>query len=275
MADIGILPGRLKERVVLRVRAIEPYSSELTAEQVGIIADIAETYGSGAVHITSRQSIEIPDIEYKYLGDIKDRLLAAGLYTGSTGRYLRNIIACSRWCLYNAIPVSDLAQRLNMLFRDRTLPGKTDISLSGCDFSCTRSRTSDIGIIARADIELSGEKCKKCSLCIKDPLGCQVDAIELRDDTVVIDYGRCVRCGFCTNVCKPGTIKVISRGYDIFVGGKGGMLPGEGSLLKTVYSEDDVIDEVDRILERYSSVAEEGDRIGDVIGREGIGVFDG
>ncbi len=141
MKDAGILPGRIKERVTLRIQSLEPYSSELTAEQIGAIADIAEAYGSGSVHVTPRQTIEIPDIGIARLEGIRNLLNNYGLYTGSSGRYLRNIIACSRWCLYNAIPVSDLAQKLNNLFHRRILPGKTNIALSGCDFSCVSSRT--------------------------------------------------------------------------------------------------------------------------------------
>ncbi len=70
MKRAGIIPGRLKERTTLRVRSLEPYSSELKAEQIGVIADIAEKYGSGVVHVTPRQTIEIPDIEHSYLEDI-------------------------------------------------------------------------------------------------------------------------------------------------------------------------------------------------------------
>ena len=266
----GILPGRIQNRVTLRVRSVEPYSSELTAEQVGVIADIAEKYGSGIVHVTPRQTVEIPDIEEAYVDDINILLNGSGLYTGSSGRHLRNVIACSRWCLYNAFPITDLALQLNRRYRDRILPGKTNISLSGCDFSCVRSRTSDIGVIARADIELTDKKCKKCSLCVKEPLGCQVDAINVSDDGVSIDTDRCIRCGFCSNICKPETIRVRLRSFDIFLGGCGGIKPREASYYKSVSSEEEVLAVIDNVMSWYEELADEGERMRDVIARTGL-----
>ncbi len=157
---------------------------------------------------------------------------------------------------------------------DKVLPSKTTISLSGCDFSCVRSRTSDIGVIARTDIELTEKKCKQCALCIKEPLGCQVDAIKVTEEGVLIDAERCVRCGFCTNVCKPESIRVNLRYFDIFVGGCGGIKPQEAHFYKSISSEDELISEIDRILERYSSIAEEGERICQVLERLGINALE-
>jgi len=268
MDTVGILPGRTKGKITLRLKASDPYSSELTTHQIGVIADIAEIYGSGVVHITPRQTVEIPDIMESSLEEIIDKLRKAGLSPGSTDRHLRNVIACSRWCLYNASPMDGIAKRLNNLYMDKVMPGKTTISLSGCDFSCVRSRTSDIGVIARAEIELTDRACKKCSLCVKEPLGCQVDAITITDDGVVIDAERCVRCGFCTNVCRPESIRVRSKGFDILLGGRGGIRPREAVFYKRLSSEDELIQEIEDIIEHYCKVAKEGERIADVLERQ-------
>ncbi len=233
MDDKGIIKGRTQGKVVLRVRSEEPYSAEFTAAQIGVLADIAEHYGSGAVHFTPRQTVEIPHIDTAALPAVTALLSGHGLFPGSTGRHPRNVTACSRWCLYNASPVSDAARKLNSLLNEKVLPGKTDISLSGCEFSCVRSRTSDIGVIARTEIVITDKKCKQCSLCIKEPLGCQADAITLTPEGVEIDRRKCVRCGFCSGVCRPGAIAAGSRGFDIFVGGNGGIMPREAALHST------------------------------------------
>ena len=266
----GIIEGRTKGRVALRIKSMKPYSAEFTAEQIGVIADIAEQYGSGAVHITPRQTMEVPHIDNTFLSDIEKLLAEHGLVPGSTGRHLRNVIACSRWCLYNAAPMSDCAQKLNFLLADKVLPGKTNISLSGCDFSCVRSRTSDIGVIARSEIVITDKECKQCSLCVKEPLGCQVDAIKLTDEGVAIDQQKCVRCGFCSNVCRPETIIMQSKGFDIYVGGNGGLKPREAVLYSTVSSEQEAIKAIGSILDKYSASAKDGERIGDLIARDGI-----
>jgi len=270
MNNYGILQGRTEGKSTLRIASNDPYSAELTAEQLGIIADIAEKFGSGSVHVTPRQTIEIPDVERAHIDEIKDFIRDSGLYTGSSDKYIRNVMACSRWCLYNASPLSDLAAKINRNYQNRKLPGKTLISLSGCDFSCVRSRTSDIGVIARSEIKLTDKKCKHCSLCIKEPLGCQVDAITLTDEGVQIDTKRCVRCGFCSSICRPGTIEVNLRSFDIFLGGKGGVKPREAEFFKNVTSEDALVRYLDTILDGYISAAIEGERIGDVIDRLGM-----
>jgi len=267
----GILPGRTKGRATLRVRSLEPYSAEFTSAQIGVIADIAEKYGSGQVHVTARQTIEIPDIETPNIPAIETLLNDTGLSTGSSGNYTRNVTACSRWCLYNVLPVSDLARKLNKIHADRQLPGKTIISLSGCGFSCTRSRTSDIGIIALSAFEVSADKCTNCTLCVREPLGCQVEAITLTEHGVVIDEDRCIQCGFCTNVCKPSSITLKGTSFDILVGGSGGITPREAVFLKNVPTEDAVIEEIETLLSRYSVYAENGERIGEVIERSGSG----
>lgn len=270
MNDNGIIEGRAKGRVVIRIRSMEPYSAEFTADQIGVIADIAEKYGSGTAHVTPRQTVEIPHIDGKMLPDITALLARHGLFPGSSGRRLRNVTACSRWCLYNASPMSDMAIKMNALLNEKILPGKTNISLSGCEFSCVRSRTSDIGVLARTEIVITDEKCKHCSLCIKEPLGCQADAIRLTEDGVQIDREKCVRCGFCSGVCRPGVIAARTREFDILIGGKGGLLPRKAVLHSTVSSAEGVIKIIALILERYCAIGESGERVGDVIARVGM-----
>lgn len=270
MNDTGIIEDRGTGRIVLRIRSMEPYSAEFTTGQLGIIADIAENYGSGVAHVTPRQTVEIPHINRAELPEVTALLAHYGLFPGSSGRQLRNVTACSRWCLYNASPMSDAARKLNALLSEKTLPGKTNISLSGCEFSCVRSRTSDIGLIARSEIVITDRKCKHCSLCIKEPLGCQADAITLTEEGVEIDREKCVRCGFCSGVCRPGVITVRTRNFDIFIGGNGGIVPREAVLHSTVSSEEEAIDAIGAILERYCALAQDGERIGDVIARIGI-----
>ncbi len=270
MKSNGILPGRNESRATLRIQSIEPLSAEMTSAQIGVIADIAEKYGSGQVHVTPRQTIEIPDVERAYIDEIHPMLNRVGLYTGSAGNYLRNVVACSKWCLFNAVPVSDLAQKLNKLYHQRELPGKTAVSLSGCNFSCTRSRTSDIGVIARRHIEVNNDNiCVDCKVCIRAPLGCQMDAITLAEKAVFIDESLCIECGFCTTVCRPESIQETGTSFDILLGGSGGFFPREASFYKNVPTEEATIAEIDAVFDQYTAVAQTGERLGQVMERLG------
>ena len=273
MVKEDLIEGRNKETVVLRIASVNPYSAELTSEQLELLAEIAERYGSGRAHVTARQTIEIPDIPESLVNEVVPLLDHQGLRIGSTGKKLRNVIACSRWCLYNAMPMSELACELNEQYMNIELPGKTTISLSGCDFSCVRSRTSDIGVIARADIGLTEKKCKHCKICIKEPLGCQVDAITLTEDGVIIDKTRCVRCGFCWNVCRPGSIEAQKTYFDVYIGGKGGLRPKEAEFFASVENESELKALIDRLINTYKGYARRGERIADLLEREGMEVF--
>lgn len=49
----------------------------LTAENIKTVAEVAEKYGRGYVHMTSRQGIEIPFIKVEELAEVKEALAKA------------------------------------------------------------------------------------------------------------------------------------------------------------------------------------------------------
>ena len=50
----------------------------LTAENIKTVAEVAEKYGRGYVHMTSRQGIEIPFIKVEELAEVKEALAKGG-----------------------------------------------------------------------------------------------------------------------------------------------------------------------------------------------------
>ena len=57
----------------------------LTAENIKKVAEVAEKYGRGYVHMTSRQGIEIPFIKVEELAEVKEELAKGGVGTGVCG----------------------------------------------------------------------------------------------------------------------------------------------------------------------------------------------
>ena len=53
----------------------------LTAENIKKVAEVAEKYGRGYVHMTSRQGIEIPFIKVEELAEVKEELAKGGVGT--------------------------------------------------------------------------------------------------------------------------------------------------------------------------------------------------
>ncbi len=271
----GILKSLSKSKVVIRVSALNPHSAELTSEQLRTLARVAREYGSRIIRTTPRQAIEIPDVEYSLAEEAIKEMEKAGFKAGASGKFTRHVFACSRWCLYNSIPVAEMAEDINRKYANAEIPAKLTISLSGCDFSCSRSRTSDIGLIAKTRIKVESEKCIKCGACVKDPLGCQVDALSVdKDKPVEWNSKKCVSCGFCSNICPTGAITAQEKGFDIYIGGGGGFFPREAKLLKEFVSKDEAMKEVERIIEKYRALAKPGERLFSVVERPGIEEFD-
>ena len=61
----------------------------LTAENIKKVAEVAEKYGRGYVHMTSRQGIEIPFIKVEELAEVKEELAKGGVGTGVCGPRVR------------------------------------------------------------------------------------------------------------------------------------------------------------------------------------------
>ncbi len=54
----------------------------LTAENIKTVAEVAEKYGKGYVHMTSRQGIEIPFVNFEDIEEVKAELAKGGVKPG-------------------------------------------------------------------------------------------------------------------------------------------------------------------------------------------------
>ncbi len=67
----GFMRQKQKNNFSLRLRVV---GGNLTAKQLATIAEVSDKYGEGYVHLTSRQSVEIPFIKLDDIEEVK-RLL--------------------------------------------------------------------------------------------------------------------------------------------------------------------------------------------------------
>ena len=67
----GFMRQKQKNNFSLRLAVV---GGNLTAENLQIIAKVAEKYGDGHVHLTSRQSVEIPFIKLDDVEEVKEVL---------------------------------------------------------------------------------------------------------------------------------------------------------------------------------------------------------
>ena len=79
----GFMRQKQKGCFSLRIAVV---GGNLTAENIKTVAEVAEKYGHGYVHMTSRQGIEIPFIKVEDINVVKEEL--ASIHT----RWLRNLM---------------------------------------------------------------------------------------------------------------------------------------------------------------------------------------
>lgn len=76
---------RQKQKGCFSLR-IAVVGGNLTAENIKTVAEVAEKYGHGYVHMTSRQGIEIPFIKVEDINVVKEELAKGGVGTGVCDR---------------------------------------------------------------------------------------------------------------------------------------------------------------------------------------------
>jgi dissimilatory sulfite reductase (desulfoviridin) alpha/beta subunit len=123
----------------------------LTAAQLHAISTLAERFGDGFVHLTTRQGVEIPHVPYENLDPLRAAIDEAGLRLAAMGKCVRSIIACpGSSCVHGQIDCQDLARRLHARVGARKgLPHKFKICLAGCLNGCTKPKENDLGIQGR------------------------------------------------------------------------------------------------------------------------------
>ena len=75
----GFMRQKQKNNFSLRLACV---GGALTAENLKKIAEVAEKYGDGYVHLTSRQGVEIPFIKLDDIDDVTADLAKGGMSSG-------------------------------------------------------------------------------------------------------------------------------------------------------------------------------------------------
>ena len=83
----GFMRQKQKGHFSLRLQVV---GGTLTAENLAKIQEVADKYGKGYVHLTSRQSIEIPFIKYEDIPEVKEELAKGGCKPGVCGPRCQN-----------------------------------------------------------------------------------------------------------------------------------------------------------------------------------------
>jgi len=158
----GVYSQRGGEIFMARIRIP---AGVVNSKQLNALADCAQKYGNGVLHVTTRQDIQIHDVKVedteKIIEDLREFNLSP---RGGGGNTVRNITACSLAgiCSKEAFDVRSYAISLTeFLLPDPDsyrLPRKYKIAFSGCGEDCAIATLSDVGFIAKQRIVDGGKR---------------------------------------------------------------------------------------------------------------------
>ena len=232
------------------------------------VCEVADKYNA-KIKLTSREEVEIQDVDLcdveELVGEFEDDEI---LINGTEGPLFRSIMSCpgEEHCNLGLIDTNELAREIEENYAEKPANYKFKMGITGCPNRCLAVTTTDFGING-IKIPKTADNCNGCGRC-QDV--CKVDAIEVRGDTSITNYGICVGCGKCVKACPNDAKKVKFEGYSIFIGGKGGRETIVGRQLN-VKTKQEVYDTLEAVFEIYNelSIKPQKERLAHTIKRVG------
>ncbi len=271
LKENGFLQQVQPDRFSLRVKVT---GGQLTAEKLLAVSGIAKRYGSGTVHLTSRQAVEVPHIKYSDIEAVRSQLKLNGLEPGILGARVRTITACqgAGVCKHGKIKTSELAAKLGEATANIEVPHKFKIGITGCCNNCLKAEENDLGIKGGVEPQWSEKGCNYCGGCAKT---CPAGAINVDKQAGTLNFFRekCINCGRCVRLCPAHAWQGVP-GYILYFGGTFGnrILTGQRGW-PMVMSAKEVVGLVLRALEFYQANGKQGERFGFMLERLGTEKF--
>ena len=144
----GLMKQIQKDRFSMRLKVV---GGQVSCEQMKKLGEVAEKYGKGYVHLTSRQGVEIPFIALEDIETVRSELVAGGVKLGACGPRVRTVTACqgSAVCPSGLIDTTALAEELDERFGGREAPHKFKLGITGCRNNCLKAEENDLGFKVR------------------------------------------------------------------------------------------------------------------------------
>lgn len=265
----GFIKQRQKGYYALRLRVV---GGVLETSKMPLLAQVAEKYGRGVLHLTNRLGIEIPWVEETKLMEAKKAVEAAGFVLAPCGPRPRSIFCCKgSVCPYGLVDVYKITTELDAkLFRHEVLPHKFKISVTGCPIGCAKPQLNDVGFMGLVEPTLQPDLCIACNLCVET---CMEKAITMVDNLPRHDMSKCIYCGDCISVCPVDALKAKRNGLAVFAGGKFGKHPRFGYRITDFFPTDKAPDVAEKIMTFYKEKGQRGERLLLTIERVGLDSF--
>ena len=266
----GFMRQKQKGYFSLRLQVV---GGHLTSENVRTISHVAERYGEGYVHLTSRQGVEIPFVKFENIEEVKAALAKGGCRPGVCGPRVRTVTACqgSEICPSGCIDSYELAVQLDKHYYARDLPHKFKFGVTGCQNNCLKAEENDLGIKGGLEVSWTKGKCIFCGVCAK---ACRFGAIITEENTIRLDQSKCNFCGRCVKAC-PTEAWEGEMGYLLSFGGLFGNEISQGKqLLPLIKDEEQLFRITDAAIEFFQKHGKAGERLKLTLDRIGWDVFE-
>lgn len=261
----GFMRQKQKNNFSLRLAVV---GGTLTTKNLQKIAEVAEQYGEGYVHLTSRQGVEIPFIKLDDIDAVKEALAEGDCRPGVCGPRVRTVTACqgSAVCPSGNIDSYDIAKKLDERYFGRELPHKFKFGVTGCQNNCLKAEENDVGIKGALAVKWKEDACIQCGLCSKV---CREKAISIEDGKIQVDYDACNSCGRCVKSC-PTDAWDATTAYILSFGGTFGNSIAKGKeFLPLITSEEQLFRVTDAAIQFFEEHGNPSERFKFTIDRVG------
>ncbi|AGB41198.1 sulfite reductase, subunit C [Halobacteroides halobius DSM 5150] len=280
-----------KERGVTALRVRVP-GGHLEAKYLTILQEIAEEYGSGDLHITTRQGFEILGIPMDKVEEVNKKIapLLQGMEeeigveigdpeNGYPAAGTRNVSACigNKVCRVAKYDTTRFAKRIEKNIFPNDYHVK--IALTGCPNDCIKAHMQDFGIMGLDRPEYDSYRCINCGACVDKCQQKATGALELVNYKVERDADKCIGCGECIKNCPTNAWSrdTSKKYYKLLIMGRTGKKnPRLAMPFLEWVTEDAIIeiinntyDYIDKYIDR--SLAKE--HVGYIVDRTGFQVF--
>lgn len=261
----GFMRQKQKGMFSLRLQVI---GGTLTAENLQVIYQVAEKFGKGYVHLTSRQGVEIPYIRVEDIEEVKEELAKGGCKPGVCGPRVRTVTACqgNTVCPSGNVDCYKIATELDRRYYARELPHKFKFGVTGCQNNCLKAEENDVGVKGALDVKWDKDKCIFCGVCEK---ACRVGALTIEGDNILLDESKCNYCGRCAKAC-PTEAWDGEEAYIVSFGGLFGNTINQGlSILPLIKSEEQLYRVTDSAIQFFDDNGKPSERFKFTIDRVG------